>query len=471
MNGENMKKNLLFLMADQFAFQALGYIDSRVRTPNLDRIAKTGICFSHCYTNSPLCMPARAALATGLYPEELNTIDNYATGLTTESQTWMQRIQSAGYETSIFGKVHLHRFCPDLRDKLEQTMGYGYQIVNELPGPRTYATMRSSYYDYLQSKDLLECYKADMQRRYKDGPVYDSTPTPLPTEDYADVYIANRALEYLECVSAAQPWFCTVSFGGPHDPWDTPAEYVGLYKDVIPAQPLAAPESQNPRRPRGVYDEILNGTYDPSLTEKIRDMTPEDIAALRRSYYGHVTLIDDQIGRIMKCLEQRNMLENTIVVFTSDHGEENGDYGLLFKQTFFESSVRVPLMIFVPGKSPQSIWKPVELMDLGPTLCQLLEIHGEIGHARSLMPLVDGAPAAKQHVASQIFGETMLLEDSWKVVFNRDDDPYLLFNMEMDPEESCNLAGAKELAEVEEHLRQSLTDWRSALRLERGRLQ
>lgn len=457
-----MKKNILFLMADQFAYHALGCLGSCAKTPNLDRIAAGAVNFANCYTNSPLCMPARASLATGLYPVELDTMDNYAAGLTPASQTWMQRIRNAGWETAMFGKVHLHKFSPDLRDKAEQVRGYGYQIVDELPGPRTYGIKRSSYYDYLKERGLLEVYRADMQKRYEKGPVYDPSPTPLPTKDYADVYIADRALEYLEQVDAERPWFCTVGFGGPHDPWDTPAEYTALYQELEMPPALAAPESLNPNRPRGVYDEILNGTYDSSLTEDIRNMTAEDIAALRRSYYGHVTLIDDQIGRILECLERRGMMENTILVFSADHGEENGDYGLLFKQTFFESSVKVPLLLSLPERRRQTVEQPVELMDLGPTICQLLGVDGALGHARSLVSLIEGADG-KRLVASQIFGETMLLKDGIKVVFNRDDVPYLVFDLNNDPQESRNLAGTEEAVSLEETFRALLADWRSRL--------
>lgn len=458
-----MNKNLLFLMTDQFAYHALGCLGSCARTPNLDRIASGAAQFSRCYTNSPLCMPARASLATGLYPEELNTIDNYSPGLAYGTKTWMQRFQAVGYETSVFGKVHLHPFSPDLREKVAQTQSYGYEIVDELPGPRTYGTKRSSYYDHLRKRGLLACYQEDMKRRYETGHVYDSTPTPLPTADYADCYIADRALEYLSQVPDSRPWFCTVSFGGPHDPWDTPAEYSDQYRHVIPPAPLPPPVSLNPDRPRGVYDEILSGRYDPSLTEDIKNMTPEDVAALRRSYYGHVTLIDEQIGRILACLERRGMLEDTIVVFTSDHGEENGDYGLLFKQTFFESSVRVPLLLSLPGGQRCRINQPVELMDLGPTLCRLLGLEGPIGHARSLLPLLRGEHREKQLVVSQIFGETMLLKDGMKAVFNQNDELYLLFDLEHDPKEGRNLAAAEQSAPIERALRRTLEDWRAGL--------
>lgn len=450
-------------MADQFAYHAMGCITPCVQTPNLDALAQRAVRFERCYSNSPLCMPARASLATGLYPQELSISDNYAAGLTPESRTWMQRIERCGYETSVFGKVHLHRFCDDLRARAPQTQGYGYQIVDELPGPRTYGTKRSSYYDHLRDRGLLECYQADMKKRYETGYVYDCSPTPLPTRDYADVYIADRALEYLSAVPSGQPWFCTVSFGGPHDPWDTPAEYAARYRDVVPSAPLAAPSSKNPARPRGVYDEILNGEYDPSLTEDIRAMTPADIAALRRSYYGHVTLIDEQIGRIFACLEKRGMLDNTIVVFTADHGEENGDYGLLFKQTFFESSIRVPLLIAEPGRGAVNIDQPVELMDIGATLCQMLGADGAVGHAASLIPAMQGRLVSKACIAAQLFGETMLLENGWKAVFNRAGEIYLLFHLQDDPEERVNLAASEDTAQIEAHFKQRFAAWQEGL--------
>ena len=438
-----MSYNLLFFMADQFVYNAFGHLNPSIQTPNLDRLASGAVCFSNCYTNSPLCMPARTALATGLYPEELRAMDNYAAGLTPNAQTWMQGIRDAGYETSIFGKVHLHKFSPDLRDFAWQTQSYGYQIVDELPGPRTYASKRSSYYDHLEKQGLLEQYREDMRLRYEEGHVYDSRPTPLPTRDYADVYIADRALDYLERVSEGRPWFSTVSFGGPHDPWDTPAEYAKRYRNMTPPAPLAAPRSVCPHRPTGVYDELLNGKYDPGLTEDLRNMTPEDIRALRRSYYGHVTLIDEQIGRILDCLERRKMLDHTIIVFTADHGEENGDYGLLFKQTFFETSVRVPMLVSLPGRTPETVDAPVELMDLGPTLCDLLGLSRKLGHARSLTPLMHG--------------------QGYKAVFNRRDDIYLLFDRQRDPEERENLAGSRQTKTLENTLREDLRAWRLQL--------
>ena len=158
------------------------------------------------------------------------------------------------------------------------------------------------------------------------------------------------------------------------------------------------------------------------------------------------------------------MLKNTVVVFTADHGEENGDYGLIFKETFFETSVRVPMLIWDPERQGKKINTPIELMDLGPTLCELIGLDGEIGHARSLVPLMQGN-AGKKRVVSQIFGETMILEDSIKAVFNKEQQIYLLFDLEKDPEESLNIAGTEEAALLEKKMHQSLVSWRKETNL------
>jgi choline-sulfatase len=449
--------NILFIMTDQFAFEAIGAWNPVVSTPNLDQLVNSGIVFERCYTNSPLCLPARAALATGLYPQELGLIDNYGEGLDIGAETWMQALLRAGYASAVFGKVHLHRFPKDMRETVDLTKAMGYEVVDELPGPRTYASVGSSYYDYLQERGLLEIYRADIERRAKCP--FDATPTPLPTEDYADVYIANRAIEHLSSYAEDRPWFCTVSFGGPHDPWDAPQEYVDRYLNTEMPLPRVKPISRNIDRPKGVYDEILNGKYDLQLTQDILQMTMQDIEALRRSYYGHVSLIDEQIGRILQCVTDRGEMDRTIIVFTSDHGEQNGDYGLLFKQTFFESSVRVPLVFSLPANHPmygvRRYNHAVELLDVGATVCHLAGIDSSYGHARSLLSS-DENGKAKQTIVSQIFGETMALHDSVKAVWNRDGAIYLLFDLNCDPFETDNLAGTAQAQELEGKMNNAL---------------
>ncbi len=455
--------NILFLFTDQFTYNAMGHRTPGIETPWLDRLAAEGTEFLSCYSNSPLCMPARASLATGQYPCTLHCEDNAALGLAPGSETWMRQLQALGYESSLFGKAHLQKFARDLNVRAEETKSLGYDLVDELPGPRTYGIMKSSYYHYLESKGLLDLYCGDMDRRYRNGHVYDSAPTPLAVEDYADVYIAERALDYLRQVPEDRPWFCTVGFGGPHDPWDAPDAYVQKYRTFQPPAPQGRLASLAPSRPMGVYDRLLSGVYDPGLTEDLLNMRDEDVTALRRSYYGHVTLIDEQIGRILACLDERGLLERTILVFASDHGEQNGDHGLLFKQTFFETSIRVPLIIRHPTAGQGlKIDRAVELMDLGPTLCELAGGESRFACAESLWGLTRNQPREKDAVFAQVFGETMVLKDSKKAVFNEQGQIYLLFDLQEDPDEQQNLAATPAYANLEQELDAVRRAWQSA---------
>lgn len=441
--------NILFLMADQFVWNGIGKIGGWIDTPNLDRLLEESVQFEQCYTPSPLCMPARASMAVCRRPRMLNIEDNAALGLNASCHTWMKRVQALGYETSLFGKLHVHKWAKDLRDDLEAVHAYGYEIVDECPGPRSYAKFKSNYYDYLEQKGLLQIYNDDVEERYHNK-VYTARPSPLPLADYPDRYIGNRAVEYLKQYDRGKPWFCTVSFGGPHEPWDAPEEFLQRYRDRKMPRPLPCAVDLHPDRPRGVLDELLNGAYDPALNATILDMTPEDVENIRKSYAGKVTLIDEEIGRVLEAVRQRGEWDDTIIVFTSDHGEQNGDYGLIFKQTFFESSAKIPLLIKPHkrfGAKAGRCGSLVDLTDIGPTLLELVG-GGNIEpcDGRSLCAALSGeSQRDKPFVVSQLFGETMLRTQRYKAVFNRDGHVYLLFDMEKDPLEQVNLAGVGEL--------------------------
>lgn len=449
-------QNILFLMADQFVWSGIGKIGGWIDTPNLDMLLADSTWFNRCYTTSPLCMPARSSMAVCRYPRELNIEDNETKGMDASCHTWMKNIQQIGYETSLFGKLHMHNWAKDLRDNVETVHAYGYEIVDEIPGPRTYGKFKSNYYDLLEQKNLLQIYNDDVNERYRNK-VYTARPSPLPLEYYPDRYVGNRAVEYLEQYSKAKPWFCTVSFGGPHEPWDAPEEYLQRYSNRQMPPPLPKPTDHNPNRPHGVFDEILNGSYDFALNSSVLSMTSEDVAEIRKSYAGKVSLIDDEIGRILTVVKQRGEWDNTIIVFTSDHGEQNGDYGLIFKQTFFESSAKIPLLI-KPNKGFGGITGKndalTDLVDLGPTLLELVNAQQLTPcDGKSLCPVLSGSSEChKEFVVSQLYGETMLRNEQYKAVFNRDGRVYLLFDLQKDPQEQANLAGLSEMLELEQKM-------------------
>jgi len=367
--------------------------------------------------------------------------------LSPEASTWMQAVRDAGYRTSLFGKTHLHPHGGDLRDREHLLHAYGLDDVDEIGGPRASVRCLSHMTAMWQEKGLWEAYQQDLEERFSNKP-YVVRPSTLGLENYADVYVGQKAKTYLETYDRSQPWFCWVSFGGPHEPWDTPEPYASLYDPTSMPDPVRPVEDRR-ERPRGILDRRL---AHPVVFE------PGEEKELRANYAGKVTLIDAQIGEILQTIETRGELDKTVIVHTSDHGELNGDYGLIYKGNFLNGAVRVPLLVRTPGtvsRGGQVCESPVEWMDVGPTLVKIAG--GELKHrqfGKSLCPVVDDPKAVhREEAISELNGEVMVFNQEWKMAINSDGAPYLLFDVQNDPDETRNLAGLPEMADVENELR------------------
>ena len=442
------RPNILFVMTDQQRADALGCAQDWMYTPSLDRIAAEGVRFTQCVTTTPVCVPARVTLATGRYPHNNAVWNNMDYTLPVDAPTWMRAIRDLGYRTSLFGKTHLHPHRGDLRERAHLLRAYGLDDVDEIGGPRASAHVMSHMTAEWEHKGLLDAYREDYAERFANKP-HVARPSTLPLEDYADVYVGQQAKRYLESYGRDQPWFCWVSFGGPHEPWDAPEPYASLYRPEDMPPPVPRPEVDQPR-PQGWLDYHMEH-HSPVLE-------PGDVEAMRANYAGNVTLIDDQIGQIVRVVEQRGELENTVIAFTSDHGEMNGDWDLIYKVNFLDGALGVPLIVRTPATAASGGFASdalVENCDLGPTLVELAG--GELEHhqfARSLLPALASAGAAHRDEAlSEFRGEFLLLTRDWKMALNRDGKSYLLFDRHADPRETRNLAGLPEYAAVENDLR------------------
>ena len=441
------KPNILLIVTDQQRWDALSCVSDWLETPHMDRIAAEGIRFSNCVTNSPVCIPTRLSLATGHYSHNTGVWDNQNHILSPDCPTWMQAIRRAGYRTSVFGKTHLHPHNGDLREREHLLHAYGLDDVDEIGGPRASTRCLSHMTAMWEEKGLWQAYQADFADRFGNKP-WVARPSVLPFEDYADVYVGQRAKEYLAGYDRDQPWFCWVSFGGPHEPWDAPEPHHSRYRPEDMPDPVAAP-SDDRQRARGLLDAKKSVPFEPG-EEKL----------LRANYAGNVALIDDQIGEIFDAIERRGEMENTVVVLMSDHGEMNGDYGFIYKSNFLNGAVRVPLLIRTADTAQSDVAgsvcdSPIEWFDVGPTLVELAG--GELDHrqfAKSACPVLDDP--TREHRAeaiSEYGGEIMLLDREWKIALNRQAQPYLLFDVQGDPQEVNNLAGLPEMTDVEDRLR------------------
>jgi choline-sulfatase len=293
---------------------------------------------------------------------------------------------------------------------------------------------RSPYTWRLHERGLLDRYREAYQRRRHGNWVdTDAQPSPLPEEDHIDRVIADEALDWIGTSAAeAQPWYLFVSFSGPHSPYDPPARWAERFADAsMPAPlPFAEDRANTWLKPGG----------------KSFGFTPAQVLAFRRSYSGLVAHIDEQVGRILDALEERGRLNDTILVFTSDHGDDLGDYDHIAKCVPMEHAIRVPLMVAGGGMPAGAVSDArCELNDAQATVCDLAGLPPLLGsEARSL-----AAQPSGRDVQVSTYKDFWLIRDHrYKYIEVMRGDRYL-FDLDSDPHETRNLAGgALEIAEA-----------------------
>jgi len=434
-------------MTDQQRWDALGVASGWASTPHLDRVAAAGVRFRYAVTNSPVCVPARASLATGRYPHQHGVQANQPWTLP-DRPTWMRAVKDAGYATSVFGKTHLHPQRGDLRDRADVLHRQGFDHVDEIAGPRASTRCRSGLTDLWEEAGVRAAYDADLRDRLDTTP-WTVRPSPLPLELYPDVYVGRQAAAHLRGLPPDAPWFCWVSFSGPHEPWDAPAPWAGRFDPAAMPPPLPIPPASSGRRPRGRLDR--------RLARRQVDFAPGDVARLRADYAAKVALIDDQVGGLLEAVAGRGELDRTAVVVVSDHGEMNGDFGLLYKENFLEPAVRVPFVVAPRiGSAPAAGDSDgagagrvspavVELMDAGATVAELAGAAlPERSRARSVLPVVRGDTGEHRDAAvSEYRGEVMAATTRHKVMLDESGTTYRFYDLVEDPHEQHDLVGRR----------------------------
>ncbi len=426
------RPNILFIMADQYRWDYLGYAGAGfVRTPNLDRLAARGVAFTHCYTNCPVCAPARIALATGLQPFRTGALDNQSylpAGIT----TYYQRLRDQGYRVGCVGKLDLAKPDPynGRHGDRPCVYGWGFTHPEECEG-KMHAGMHPSpqgpYGFWLQDQNLYDRFYRDYRKRSEAGWIkgvsHDSV---LPAEAFEDCYVGRRAARWIETIADDFPWHLFVSFVGPHDPFDPPEQYADHYRDA------EVPEAIEPcaeGKPRWVRQRELG-------------LSPDEVAHTRRQYCGSIEAIDRHVGLMVQALEERGMLENTIILFSSDHGEMLGDHGCYTKTLPYDSSIRIPLFVCGPGVKPGIESEAlIELIDLAPTVCDLAGVPmGDNLDARSFLPILQGnGEAHRESIVSCMRNWRLIRTRTHKYVQNYN-EPDELYEMAEDPDERVNRA-------------------------------
>jgi arylsulfatase A-like enzyme len=451
--------NLLFIMTDQQRFDALGCAGNKViKTPNLDRLAGEGVRFENAYTCCPVCVPARTSILTGRSIESTRVTSNndIRRSDVPQAPTFDQILLRNGYRGEYHGKWHSpYQFALDYNWPVRWVNG------KRPPGCQADTSESEALVTYIEANVPLRPLRdgelvANMYRRpyqpdpldgaYGKGQADVSQGTSygcldVPPEHTHTAWTAKEGLEGLERLKDG-PFTLTISIGPPHPPMVLPRPYYGMY----PAADMPVPASIDDPRADSPYRDASGGK-DPAYRDK------DKIRQMISDYYGLVTEVDDWVGRILKRLDELGLADNTLVVFTSDHGEMLGDHGMYSKFVFFEGSVHIPLLMRLPGVIPADtvVKNPVSHLDLFATILDYCGMTAPQSEGESLRPLVEGKnDGAGRFVVSEWPSTAspgyMLFDGRWKLLFGRSADASsldALYDLKNDPNELHNVLADK----------------------------
>ncbi len=422
------RPNILILMVDQLAGTLFpdGPADF-LHAPNLTALAARSARFRNAYTASPLCAPGRASFMTGQLPSRTQVYDN-AAEFAASIPTFAHHLRAAGYATCLSGKMHfvgpdqLHGFEERLTTDIYPA-DFGWTPDYRNPGERI-----DWWYHNLGSVTGAGVAEITNQLEYDDEVAFCAT---------------QRLYDYARCSDDPdrRPWCLTVSFTHPHDPYVARRKHWDLYDDCPALDPIVP---SVPHNRQDAHTRRLHDACDHSASE----ISPQHIRRARRGYFASISYVDDKIGELLAVLESTRMLDDTIILFCSDHGDMLGERGLWFKMSFYEGSARVPLMIAGPGIPAGLITAPVSNLDVTATLCDLagLELAGILPwtDGESLVPLMHGAPrqtpVLMEYAAEGSQAPLVAIREGRYKFIHCEIDPPQLFELESDPHELENLA-------------------------------
>jgi len=422
-----MRPNILFIMSDQHRADFMGCAGGPACTPNLDALAAAGTHFSTCVTNAPVCAAARCSLATGIRPHRLDDNGN-GTMLQPWHRTYYQQLRDAGYHVGCVGKLDLAKglhHC-GLDGAPPRTYAWGFTRPCDVEGQvyiGIYDHPIGPYGQYLTEQGLWDRYYADMFERRKGDFIHCPHDNVLPAEHTHDGFIGRRALDWLRDYDAPEPWHLFVSFVGPHDPYDPPSEYAERWRDREVPERVVAREGKAA---------IFQKRFD--------DHDPEFVRITRRQNCAKIEHIDYHVGELVAELKRRGEWDNTILIFSSDHGDMLGDHGQYAKQSPYESAIRVPLLIHGPGIAAQSSDALVELFDCGATICDAAGVEQPPqSEARSFLGVASGERRQHREVClSTNPGFSCARSASHKYI-RYDNDFAECYDLRSDPHETVNL--------------------------------
>ena len=445
--------NILWICTDQQRYDTIGALGNpHVSTPNIDRLVQDGVAFTHAFCQSPICTPSRASFLTGMYPSTVHVNGNGNEHFPDNPPLVTRMLAEAGYDCGLIGKLHL----ASAYGRVERRANDGYRYWQYSHAPRDDWEKGHDYADWVRAKGyILGELIANVEG--------------VPAELHQTTWCAEKTIEFIR-EHREQPWLASVNIYDPHPPFNPPQSYREMFDpsempgplfretDLEQQRKLEAADFQSKGRSPDKLDiknPIVPQSPSSLATVDADTLGARDAKSLQAAYYAMIKLIDDQVGRILETLEETGQREQTVILFTSDHGEMLGDHGLIQKGCrFYEGLVRVPLIFSWPGHFESGLKSDalVELLDKAPTLLELTGLKlPDRRQGRSLLPILQGEVSGDHHrdfVRCEYYDAvdmpdgtfaTMYRDRSHKLVVYHGHQHGELYDLEADPGEFENL--------------------------------
>lgn len=456
----NQKKyNVIWFCTDQQRWDTIHSLGNPyLKTPHIDRLVDEGVAFTRTYTQSPVCTPSRACFMTGRYPRSTKAIFNGNDTFSKDEKLISRLFADEGYTCGLTGKLHL----TSAEGKVENRVDDGYTYFEYSHHPHNdWADGGNKYQSWLAEKGVRweDIYGGKFMTMSswppQPNPDFSGTQVGTPAEYHQTTFCVEKTIEFIEQNrESGSPWFINVNPFDPHPPLDPPQEY----KDRLRVEDMPLPlwrDGAMDNKPPHQQKDLIQGGQD-GQAEKIADLSDYEKREHFRDYYAEIELVDDQFGRLLQYLDDNGLRDNTIVIYTSDHGEMNGDHGLYWKGAYFyEALVHVPLIISCPSIFKQGLKSDalVGLVDIAPTLMEAIGL--EVPYfmqGKSFYKILTGE-ADPHHFNDAVYCEfyhslrgsheeinaTMYFDGKYKLVCYHGESYGELYDLEQDPNEFENL--------------------------------
>ena len=451
------RPNIVFVSAEQQRGDTLHYCGADwMVTPNIDRFAAQGVVFDNAFSCAATCVSSRAAFYTGLYPHTTGILGFYRSS---GNLHWLNRLVESGYHTVSIGKTHL------------PAQGFQEKIAEQ---GNKYAHVRDGVYTEWQKAVVDAGYPLPLNLHETMPDYYDTLGAivwPMPEELHPDIWVGDRTLEWLDDRNGDEPFYLHVGFLSPHDLYDPPQRFIDLYDDDAIPMPEVSEEEL-----AGIPDELWaetrrDETRHGTTTVHASHATPDRIRRMRKHYYALITVVDEEFGQIMDKLESKGLLDNTIVIYTCDHGDHLFDHGLYYKGEMYDTIVNIPLIISAPDATGpgRRVTDVVSHMDVAQYILDKAGVAAEDLSGISLSPVGETAAPHTRKYAFAEEGTTglrpepdllaMIRSSTHKLVYYTGGKTGQLYDLVADPKETVNLWGRDDSAAIQSQLTADLLDW------------